>query len=1299
MKRSIWTILALAFFALVASGCVNRAEMDDLTNRVDGIDSRLSALEAAVKELNETEIPGLKNLVSALQNNVTVSSVVETDNGFVITFSDGTSATLRNGKDGKDGEDGADGRDGKDGADGTNGTDGEDGQTPVVSITIVNGVYVWTVNGEIITDNDGNPIPVTGNDGVDGTDGTDGVDGKDGITPLFGIIDGHWVISYDNGETWKTVGLTSDTDYSAYLDPEKETDDYIVLIVGATEVQIPKEKAFTLTFTVGENNGVKEGESIDFPYTISGVNASDETDVDVIGIIGDWDAEVVPETTAAGVLKVTNNGGDEAKITVYAANHKGKTDIRTLKFVAGVLEAVIETQAIGATGGEMELEVTTNMDYTIVVPEDAQDWITVEPVTKVHIDNYVITVAENTTPAFRAATLSVVDANGNTVKEIEVFQYPIPGETTSIASVLALKAGQEVFLNKVTTVVSSETSTIITDGTDFTYIPVGSLERGTVINITAGKLAFDPAGLGFIDEPTIEEVQEAEPIEVIPEEHYLYYWAANDSDCYFYTILNGIILPGGEGTYALLTADNDYMYALEIPANGLDLSSYVGKFITFRGWVKSRDKSSDLALYTFNVIPDEIEDVVMTEESAWTLTHEYDPSDPDYPEVLVNTVSGDTGYYAFTAFPESELDGLTPLEYLHGDAWYASDMLQFYIYLYEYTVEDLVADGAIHTGSSYEYFSAFDYGKTYLAAFGVDEWGCLNGKYVLVEYDKPDPKIKLSYEDYLGQWKVNGAVWTISENENGVSYFIDGIPGSSSLANRGGNMTVVADYDPEDGSLSVTEQELAAYDDPSGNGYGPLKDYFSGVFSYYFSTYCNYPVNGDAEKVFTFYGLNDGTYEMRPGSCEYGKFAGFQFQWIIQEGEYQGAGNKYGTLVDLPTTDIIKYEPVKVSYEDFLGTWDLGNAVITLTEKVSGESYNVKGLPFESNIHSGVDPCMNYDAQAGKLVFMEHDLGTFDDETYGACQEMVSGSFTYGTTQYISYPVNSKVQGVIFEVIKTSDGTMNVVAGANSYAPIDGYRLAYVTEAGSTRAYGSIALPSKFVPYEASVKASYEDFLGAWQIGGTVLEIESNGDNGTYSIYGLPGYEYYDAMQAVYDSEEGTFYVMEQDLSGWESPNYGPCRDNVSGVFAYGSSEYLYYPFNGDDKNRIFTASLKTSGNIHFDLGSCTYGSFVGLSYSWVILEGEYAGNGNWEDTLYLDQEATPKTSGSMKKNTKSSPKLTAPTKAGKFSSNMTLTAKAPAQAHERVQSTSSKAPAEAKASAPAKCTPKNAKTTKKFHK
>lgn len=45
-----------------------------------------------------------------------------------------------------------------------------------------------------------------GVDGTNGADGENGIDGKDGITPKFQINNNDLEVSYDNGETWQSLG-------------------------------------------------------------------------------------------------------------------------------------------------------------------------------------------------------------------------------------------------------------------------------------------------------------------------------------------------------------------------------------------------------------------------------------------------------------------------------------------------------------------------------------------------------------------------------------------------------------------------------------------------------------------------------------------------------------------------------------------------------------------------------------------------------------------------------------------------------------------------------------------------------------------------------------------------------------------------------------------------------------------------------------------------------------------------------------------------------------------------------------
>ena len=142
-----------------------------------------------------------------------------------VSYDDGDTWTkLGNvsGEDGKDGTNGKDGEQGEPGKDGTNGKDGEDGVTP--EFKVEDGMlYVsyddgdtWTslgiVSGEDGKDGTNGKDGEQGEPGKDGEDGANGKDGEDGVTPEFKVEDGILYVSYDNGDTWTKLGNVSGED-------------------------------------------------------------------------------------------------------------------------------------------------------------------------------------------------------------------------------------------------------------------------------------------------------------------------------------------------------------------------------------------------------------------------------------------------------------------------------------------------------------------------------------------------------------------------------------------------------------------------------------------------------------------------------------------------------------------------------------------------------------------------------------------------------------------------------------------------------------------------------------------------------------------------------------------------------------------------------------------------------------------------------------------------------------------------------------------------------------------------------
>lgn len=92
--------------------------------------NKINEMEGEIEQ-NRSDIETLTALMDALSGGKVIVATETTDEGVVLTFSDGSKVTIRNGEDGKDGEngkDGTDGEDGKDGADGTDGKNGKDGK-------------------------------------------------------------------------------------------------------------------------------------------------------------------------------------------------------------------------------------------------------------------------------------------------------------------------------------------------------------------------------------------------------------------------------------------------------------------------------------------------------------------------------------------------------------------------------------------------------------------------------------------------------------------------------------------------------------------------------------------------------------------------------------------------------------------------------------------------------------------------------------------------------------------------------------------------------------------------------------------------------------------------------------------------------------------------------------------------------------------------------------------------------------------------------------------------------------------
>lgn len=446
MKKAL---LILAGAALVLSSCNNKEilsrldqhdqDIAGLQNNVRDLQSDVAGLKDAVAQIN-SNISALQTIVDALQNNDYVTGVenVKDDKGnvigYTIKFSKSAPITIYHGEKGAKGDKGDKGDQGDPGEPGAPGKDGVDGNTPVIGVKESGGVYYWTIDGKILTDAEGHPIPVTGNDGAPGNPGNDG---KDGITPQLRINEGNWEVSYDEGETWTVVGpaqtaaeggQSCDCEDAVFSDVKETKSAVVFTLSDGSTLRIDKLIEFSLN--MDDSAVTMAGEATEIPYTLSGVG-NGESRVDAIAS-GDWWAEAVAADKFSGVIKVTAGEAAKAKVIVYAVDGKGRSDMRSLIFDLGTLTVTAPVEDAPAEGGSIEVPVVTNVDYSVVIEEDARGWLSAYVATKAEIRNetLVLVVEKNNAPETRTGLVELKDANGATIQsftvkqESGVYEYP-----------------------------------------------------------------------------------------------------------------------------------------------------------------------------------------------------------------------------------------------------------------------------------------------------------------------------------------------------------------------------------------------------------------------------------------------------------------------------------------------------------------------------------------------------------------------------------------------------------------------------------------------------------------------------------------------------------------------------------------------------------------------------------------------------------------------------------------------------------------------------------------------------------
>ena len=266
-KRTFMQTLAAVAMMLLPAACADDYDDSALWDKVNDHEERIAALEKWQEQTNQS-IAAMQELLNTTDMITGVSAVSEGGQtvGYTITFLHSDPITIYNGTPGADGEDGA---------------DGADGQTPQIGLAQAeDGNWYWTLNGETLTDADGNPIRANGLDGADGEDGEDGATGPEGpqgddgtsaptpqiklgsnvtgtiMTDSGTTIADAWYLSVDGGATWYRVSGTDGTNGDAWFsdEPKKEGNYYVFTLTDQSTFRVAAYQPFRI-LTEAEKNG------------------------------------------------------------------------------------------------------------------------------------------------------------------------------------------------------------------------------------------------------------------------------------------------------------------------------------------------------------------------------------------------------------------------------------------------------------------------------------------------------------------------------------------------------------------------------------------------------------------------------------------------------------------------------------------------------------------------------------------------------------------------------------------------------------------------------------------------------------------------------------------------------------------------------------------------------------------------------------------------------------------------------------------------------------------------------------
>lgn len=318
MKIEFKTALAFLAIATMTVGGCNPYDDSVLSGRVDDLENRVKTLEERIEEF-QTCVDDFTVLINQYKAETRIESFTEVADGYLITFAD-NKGTMHI----------------------------KHGGIPELSVVFDNELqeYVWTANGNVITDKEGKPVPAY-------------------IAPQFEVRDGK--LGYTLANEWhevfngESIGLIKDV---------VETSDGVNFVLGSGSIITIPKVGFRLNIDFFEY-GVPVGKTVNIPYSITDGDKNAE-------LLVYPDEGFMVENTGYE-LNITLPSEEEkaygGKVLVVAVNGNGATSAKVIRFGTLVTDITsAEIVNLSRKGGLATINIKSNRPYTANLQGDPDNY-------------------------------------------------------------------------------------------------------------------------------------------------------------------------------------------------------------------------------------------------------------------------------------------------------------------------------------------------------------------------------------------------------------------------------------------------------------------------------------------------------------------------------------------------------------------------------------------------------------------------------------------------------------------------------------------------------------------------------------------------------------------------------------------------------------------------------------------------------------------------------------------------------------------------------------------------------------